>query len=384
MDKIIKSKVFVENSDGTDDGVIRLISSMRKRGIEFYQTDANPGGLIAAADVVLLQINCQWAERGGTNTDVIGAVIDAVAAHPDGFTGEIIIADNGQAQFGSEMKGGSLDWKSPNSKNRDRSVMTVIREKKAAGLRVTGVLWDEFTTVRVDEFSDGDFTDGFVVENEQRDSGIIISYAKFTTEYGTQVSFKNGIWKTGAFDSAELKVINMPVLKSHAMYYVTGAVKGYMGTTSDKLTQVLGQDPWSGGLAHKSIGTGGMGTQMAYTRMAVLNIIDMVWISVEMGPAVSYDPVPEGQEATLFASPAVEVNKIAASTDPFAVDVWLARNILIPEATKRGKQTKQMEPTADEPGTFGHWLRLSINEVHKAGFEATMNEDEITAYIYEG
>ena len=384
MEKQNGAKVFIENSDGTDDGVLRLIRSMRSRGIEFYQTASNPNGLISSNDVVLLEINCQWDERGGTNTDVISAVVDALSAHPDGFTGEIIIADNGQAQFGSDGKGGSLDWKNPNSKNRDKSVMDVIRAKKADGLRVTGVLWDEFTHNRVNEFNDGDLDDGFVVEDNKHESGIIITYPKFTTEYGTRVSFKNGIWTTDCFDSSALKVINMPVLKSHAAYYVTGAVKGYMGTTSDKLTQVAGQEPWLGGAAHQSIGKGGMGTQMVHTRLAVLHIVDMVWISVEMGPAVSYDATPEGKEPKLFSSPAVEVNKIAASTDPFALDTWLARNILIPEAENHGKETSQMDPAADIPGTFGYWLRLSINELHKNGIPATMNESDITAYVCEG
>ena len=383
MDKLINSKVFIENSDGTDDGVLRLIRSMRARGIEFYRTEANLAGLISADDVVLLQINCQWAERGGTNTDLISSVIDAIAEHPAGFAGEIIIADNGQKQFGSEGTGGGLDWKRPNSKNRDQSVMDVIRAKKAKGLRVTGVLWDEFTTVRVNEFDTGDFTDGFVVENEKHDSGIIITYPKFTTEYGTRVSFKNGIWSADGFDSAALKVIGMPVLKSHALYYVTGAVKGYMGTTSDKLTKLPGQEQ-DGGLAHQSVGTGGMGTQMVHTRMAVLNIVDMIWISVELGPAVSYDVIPKGEKAHRFNSPAVEVNKIAASTDPVALDVWITRNILMIEAEKRGKATAQMDPAANEPGTFGHWLRLTLNELRKGGIPATMDENEITVCISEG
>ena len=384
MEKLLNSKVFVENSDGTDDGVIRLINSMRKRGIEFYKTASNPSGLFGAADVVLLQFNCQWEQRGGTNTDLISAVIDALAAHPDGFTGEVVIADNGQAQFGSKGVGGSLDWENPNSKNRDMSTMDVIRANQAKGLRVTGVLWDEFTTVRVNEFDSGDTTDGFVVENEKRSTGIIVSYPKFTTEYGTQISFKHGIWTGEGFDSDALKVINMPVLKSHAMYFVTGAVKGYMGTTSDKLTQVPGQDPWAGGLAHQSIGTGGMGTQMVHTRLAVLHIIDMIWISVELGPAVSYDEPEDGAEPVMFSSPAVEVNKIAASLDPFAVDTWIARNILMPEAAKHGKNTAQMNPAGTEPGTFGYWLGLSIAELHKAGLEVTMDESQITAYVNEG
>ena len=384
MEKQFYSKVFIENSDGTDDGVIRLINSMRARGIEFYQTSANPDGLIAAADVVLLEYNCQWDQRGGTNTDLMSAVIDAIAAHPDGFTGEVILADNGEGQYGSAGYGGNLDWERPNSKNRDQSALAVIRAKQAKGLRVTGVLWDNFTTVRVEDFDAGDSTDGFIVEDKVYDTGMMVTYPKFTTEYGTRVSFRNGIWTGEGYDSDSFKIINMPVLKSHAMYYVTGAVKGTMGTTADKLTYIPGTDPLLGGRAHLSIGTGGLGTQIARTRSAVLNIVDIIWTSVELGPGVSYDPVPEGEEPTWFSSPAVEVNKIAASLDSFAIDTWLARNILMPEAEKRGKPSAQMDPAGTEKGTFGYWLRLALQEMLDAGFEMTIDENNITAYISEG
>ena len=356
-----KTLIFVEDTDGTDDGMFRLIDAMQNQGIYYYQTAQTPDGLIARDDVVLLQINCQWAERGGTNTDLIRAVIEATLAHPEGFTGEIIVADNGQAQYGSERRGGNLHWRNSNSTDRTQSTMDVIRAFQAQNNRVTGVLWDEFTTVRVSEFSSGDSTDGFVVEDVIQDTGLEISYPKFTTEYGTHVSFKEGIWNAdiGAYDGEKLKVINMPVLKSHGLFQVTGAVKGYMGTTSDKLTRTR---------AHHSIGAGGMGTQMAGTRMPVLNIMDMIWIGPDRGPSVSY-------------SAAVQINKIAASTDPVALDYWTSKYILIPEVEKLpGNRAAAMSPDGTEPGTFGHWLRLSMDELHKAGFPATMDESQMLVF----
>ena len=348
-----KSYIFVESTDGTDDGVERLVQAMEREGLPFFQSDAQPDGLIAGDDVVLLEINCQWAERGGTNTDLIREVIDAICKHPSGFTGEIIIADNGQAQYGSERTGGSLDWKAANSADRSQSVMDVIRLFQGIGFKVTGVLWDTFTTIRVKEYADGDDTDGFVVEDVVQQTGQEISYAKFSTEYGTKVSFKEGIWTGSAYDSSKLKVINMPVLKSHMLYQVTGAVKSYMGTVSDKLTE---------GRSHSSIAAGGMGSQMAGTRMPALNILDMIWVGPERGPGVSYDS-------------AVQVNKIAASTDPVALDCWASKAVLIPEANKLPNgRGASMDPGGTEQGTFGYWLRLTVEELHKAGIHAIMDE----------
>ncbi|MCL2266602.1 MAG: DUF362 domain-containing protein, partial [Treponema sp.] len=161
------------------------------------------------------------------------------------------------------------------------------------------------------------------------------------------------------YSSEKLKLINMPVLKSHALYQVTGAVKAYMGTPSDRLTN---------GRSHSSIARGWMGTQMVNTRMPVINIMDMIWIGVDRGPNSSY-------------STAKQINKTAASIDPFALDYWASKNVLIPEVAKLpGGRAPAMNPDGTEPGTFGYWMRLSINELHKAGIRATMNEQEITVY----
>jgi len=356
------SLVFVESSDGTDDGMVRLIESMANHGQYFYQTIDHPTGMISSNDVVLLQINAQWAERGGTNTDLISAVVRAILDHPEGFTGEIVIADNGQAQFGSGGRGGSLDWDNANSACRQLSTLDVIHAYQALGYRVTGSLWDEFTTIRVEEFYTGDMRDGFVVENYIRHTGLEISYPKFTTEFGTHISFMEGIWNPElmTYDSDRLVVINMPVLKSHMLFQQTGAVKGYMGVVSDRLTQTR---------SHHSVGTGGMGTMMAHTRMPVLNIMDMIWVAPDRGPAAPFNR-------------AVEVNLIAASIDPVAIDVWTTRHVLMPEAERfPGGRAVAMNPAGTEPGTFGHWLRLSLNEMLDAGYNFTMDENEIHAII---
>jgi len=346
------STIFVQDTDGTDDGVKRLINSMRDSGLDFYN-------LVGSDDVVILKINCQWAERGGTNTDLIRSVIQAITEHPNGFTGEVIVADNGQGQFGSERRGGSLSWANANSADRRQSVMDVVRIFQGRGFRVTGVLWDEFTGNRVQEFKAGDVNNGFVVEDFVHSTGLEISYPKFVTEYRTHVSFKEGIWNAASqsYASEKLKVINMPVLKSHGGFQVTAAVKNYMGTPSDRLTSRR---------AHNSVGTGGMGTQMAFTRMPVMNILDMIWIGVERGPSSSY-------------AAAKQINKVAASLDPVALDYWASKYILMPEALLLpGGRGPSMNPDGTEPGTFGYWLRLSMNELRKAGIWATMDESEIT------
>jgi hypothetical protein len=278
--------------------------------------------------------------------------------HPGGFRGEVVIADNGQGMFGSARTGGSLDWDNTNSRDRTQSAQDVADYFAARGFRVSGVLWDRLTKTRVREFDAGDRADGYVVEEGAQSTGIVISYAKFTTRYGTPVSFKRGVWNStaGRYDSDRLKIINAPVLKSHGGYQVTGAVKSYMGVPSNSLTNMS---------PHQSVGRGGMGTLMAKTRFPTLNILDMIYITPDGGPGASY-------------SRAVQKNMIACGTDPVALDYWASKNILMPAARAAGnRRVSVMDPEGREPGSFGYWLRLSMEELQKGGFPVTMDENRI-------
>jgi hypothetical protein len=114
-----------------------------------------------------------------------------------------------------------------------------------------------------------------------------------------------------------------------------------------------------------------MGTEIIETRFPVLNILDAIWINAEprAGPDTSY------QEAT-------KTSIIAASTDPVALDCWGAKNILIPAARAAGyEDISSMDPDEASAGSFGSWLRLSMLEIEKAGYQATMDDNRMNIYI---
>jgi hypothetical protein len=347
----------VQGTTGADEGFRRLIESMEGRGQSFYS-------LIGRGDVVIIKVNSQWDERGGTNSDLVRAIIEGITGHPDGFAGEIVIADNGQGQYGAAGRGGSLNWKSNNAVDTAQS-MQKVADRFSGRYKVSTVLWDRLTLTRVNEYGEGDSRDGYIVDSAPSpDTGIVVSYPKFQTRYGTRISFKKGIWNpnSGSYDSERLKVINVPVLKSHSIYGVTASVKHYMGVTSDKLTQHA---------AHRSVGTGGMGTQMAETRFPVLNVLDAIWINAVpgRGPRTTY-----GQ--------AVRTNIIAASRDPVALDYWAAKNILLPAAAKLGYgDTDSLDPDVARKGSFGDWLRLSMKALQDAGYPATLDLDRINITV---
>jgi hypothetical protein len=368
------SNVFVVNGTTVDDdGVATLITLMGAQGRRFYQSPTNgatqgPDGLFAADDVILIKVNSQWNQRGGTNTDVLTALLQALVDHPNGFTGEIVVADNGQAQFGSAGNGGSLDWAQSNAENHAQSVQDVV-DTLASTDHVSTYLWDAITRRRVDEYDSGDLTDGYVV-NATADAvtGLMVSYPKFRTLYGTYVSFTRGIWDPASetYDDARLKVINLPVLKSHGGYGVTAAVKHYMGVVSDQLTSDLGAR------AHDTIGNGGMGTELAGTRLPTLNLLDAIWVNAvpKHGPSAAYD------EAT-------RVNVLAASTDPVALDAWAAKHVLMQAAQRLGYTDRSsLDPEyTGQWSAFGNWLRRSQQALTRAGYTTTLNPAQINVYL---
>lgn len=361
----------VTGTNGTDNGVDRLIDLMADNGQPFYLSNKEmiaqgPEGFIGTNDVVLIKVNSQWGERGGTNTDLVSNIIRVILDHPDGWTGEIIVADNGQAQYGGAGKGGSLDWPMNNALQRGQSVQDVV-DMYATVNKVSTSLWDAFTTNLVQEFAEADDEDGYVINTTViSTTGTIVSYPKFTTPYGTQVSFKYGIYRSEIddYDVARLKVINVPVLKTHMIYGVTAAIKHYMGVPSDKLTAALGYR------AHRTVRDGGMGTLMAQTRVPTLNIMDAIHVNAipKDGPKTQYDH-------------ATELNLIAASTDPVAIDYWASKNILCVVSEGNGEETSTMDPDNTAEKGFGYWLRASMDELNAEGWGFTLDPARITVYV---
>ncbi len=364
----------VSGTDGSDDGVQTLIELMAEHGQPFYGSPEEgdlkgPSGLIEASDVVLIKVNSQWDERGGTNTDLVKTLIEALVAHPDGFKGEIVVADNGQDQYGSAGSGGSLDWERNNAVDRGQSIRDVV-EMFTDKHRVSTYLWDDITGNVVQEFAEGDGEDGYVVATKVINStGTLVSYPKFTTPHGTRISFKYGVYvpEDDDYDLDRLKVINVPVLKTHMIYGVTACVKHYMGVPSDKLTRSLGYR------AHDTVDEGGMGTLMAQTRVPALNVVDAIWVNARPmdGPSSSY-------------ASATHVGVVAASTDPVALDYWASKYILCRVCSEVFEaDTGTLNPDNTAHGGFGDWLRLSMNELNAAGHLFTCDESRMNVYVSE-
>jgi uncharacterized protein (DUF362 family) len=361
----------ITDTTGTKKEFRKLIDLMGKEGLALYKStidekNCSPNGLIAFNDVVLIKINSQWDERGGTNTDLVKAIINAIIDHPEGFKGEIIVADNGQAQYGVNRQGGSFEYKKNNARNKTQSIQTIVDGFKSKH-KISTYRWDEITYNVVSEFYDKDYEDGYVVSTIVNTvTDCIVSYPKFTTDYRTLISFKHGIWKPEKEDYVDcLKVINVPVLKSHMVFGVTACLKHYMGVPSDKLTQNLGYR------IHDKVGTGAMGTMMVDTRYPTLNILDAIWINAKPndGPRSQYKS-------------AIETNIIAASIDPVALDYWASKEILCKTCEEiYGDDVSSMDPDNTRIGSFGYWLRLSMDVITDAGYQVTIDESKMNIFV---
>jgi hypothetical protein len=360
------SDIFVvTGTNGRDGGFKALLGLMADRGLKFYRSNeeggvSGPEGLIPRDAVVLIKVNSQWNERGGTNTDLVESIIRAVTEHPDIYAGEVVVADNGQAQYGSTRRGGSLEYERNNAEDTSRSIQRVV-DGFSGVHRVSAYLWDMITTSKVDEYFMGDDRDGYVLD--EGGSALRVSYPKFKTEHGTRISFRHGVWlpDVSGYDGERLKVINVPVLKAHFIYGVTACVKHYMGVVSDKLT---------GGDSHRSVRRGGMGTEMAATRMPTLNVLDAIWVNADpgSGPSSPY-------------SQATRLDTVMAGTDPVALDYWASKHVLMQAARLKGhSDLSKIDPDNPEDGSFGGWLRLSAKELADAGHRFTLDEDRMNIH----
>jgi len=167
-------------------GLDDLLEVMGAHGLKLYRSPttsivAGPDGIIAADDVVVIKINYQWAERGGTNTDLLRGLIARIVEHPDTFTGEVVVCEN--AQFNSTQ---NLDRTQNNSEYPHLSPRDVVLHFQSLGYKVSTYDWTPIRYTQVGEYSTGDTADGYIVYPYDTQLQGRISYPKFRTSYGTR------------------------------------------------------------------------------------------------------------------------------------------------------------------------------------------------------
>jgi hypothetical protein len=363
ISRIYHVKGFPGPVNGHHLGLETLLVLMASNGLALLKSAnagpiSGPGGLIGADDVVLIKVNCQWPERGGTNTDLVRELIQNIVGHPEGFKGEIVVVDNGQGR-------GQFTWANANAEDTTQSMQKVVDSFNNG--RISTFLWDNIRTSRVQEYDQGSEDDGYVLEDAPEPSTRMrFNYPKFKTQSGTYISLKRGIWvpKSRTYSNERLKLINFPVLKSHSLAGVTACIKHYMGVVSQSMAD-----------NHPFILNGGLAAEMAQVRFPTLNILDAIYVNPHplegrnVGPSTPY-------------SRAIKTDQIVAGLDPVAIDYWSSKNILVPAAQSLG-YTSYSSLDPDNPTDtvwFHNYLTESVRAISAAGRQATMGSSRIKVY----
>ena len=289
-------------------GLDALLYLMGEKGLKFYNSSketalSGPTGMIGPEDVVLIKVNAQWKYRGSTNSDLVRGLIQRILSHPDMFTGEVVIFENGQGR-------GSLNCDTSPS-YPDANVHANANNESQSFLYLVNSI---FKDSRVSAYLLDPIRNKFIGENDHRNDGYRvyenISYPCFTTAGGHRVELREGIWK-GMSHNQNLKLINVPVLKHHDQggSEITASLKHFYG--------VVSMSDGQSGFRHYSGLGNTCGKMIVSVSTPVLNILDAIWVSYS-----SLNGYPAG---TTFRS-----NQILASQDPVALDYWAAKYVLYP------------------------------------------------------
>ena len=127
-----------------------------------------------------------------------------------------MVAEN--AQFNSVD---NFDRSANNAQDTSLSPHDVVVGFQNLGYTVSHYDWTSIRYTTVDEYSDGDTDDGYIVYAHDPQISGKVSYPKFQTDDGTHVSLRDGLWDPigSSYDRDRLKFINLPVLKSHHATY---------------------------------------------------------------------------------------------------------------------------------------------------------------------
>jgi uncharacterized protein (DUF362 family) len=295
-------------------GLDTLLNLLADSGIYLYSTAGpsawgGPSGLIAPEDVVLIKVNCQWKCRGTTNTDLVRGLIHRILEHPDGFTGEVVIIENGQGR-------GSFDGlpdASPYQSWPEIASNVFINAEQEKVLTIDYLVNNVFAGQRVSSFLLDTIRSTFIGAADHTANGYRrisdVSYPCFTSTGGNRIELLEGVWENGAYYESKLKLINVPVLKDHGGTGTTGVLKHVYG--------IVSMFDGSSDIRHYSQSGRQCAKVWSLVRSPDLNILDCIWVSFDS--LTGYPPETTSRTNTLLAG-----------LDPVALDYYAAKHIMLP------------------------------------------------------
>ena len=341
----------VPNEWLVDPAIDTLLLIMQSSDIYFHKNAFYPAGIVGSNDIVVLKGNFQWDNRNTTSTDRIKGVVWQILNHPDGFNGEIIICDN------TQNLGTGINHNDNNSEDPEQSIIDVVNTFISKGYPVSYRDWLNVWDTVAQEYSAGDYNDGFVFESDSK-----ISYPKFTSPSGNyNISLKYGIWDSTSltYNLDRLCIIDFPVLKAHSWAGATIAVKNWIGV----LTTAYSDERFGGfNLMHDYyfFGPYALVAKVMGITFPKLTIVDAEWTSAS-GPNNLND--------------IVHTKILLASTDPCAVSWYSAKYILNPIAVDPYNTNPDLEGS-----NYKNNLESWTNCLRDSGFSCTKDSSEMSIY----
>ncbi|OGL43442.1 MAG: hypothetical protein A2W05_00420 [Candidatus Schekmanbacteria bacterium RBG_16_38_10] len=305
---------------------------------------------IGTYDVVVIKPNVQWWNQGSPNLLSLKTFIDMIMERPGGFKGEVVMAENchrGPSPQTSKSSGWAqnYEWNSDIAGVHNMMDLSLLLKKKY-GKRYSTVHWIDVDSggKRVFSPSNGSgyvYCDGtgkvplIACDNGGKGDNYratIMTYPVFSTDAGTIIDFKNGVWDKGAYTERPLRFINFAALNYHSIFCgATSAVKNYMGVTDIS----GGSDPFNNGRLvgnyynfhscsfNKSApgpvpGMLGIeiGVFLRTTRKEDLNITSAEWVGL----------------SSRIDGPLSHTRAVLACTDPVALDYHATKYLLYPNS----------------------------------------------------
>jgi len=334
---------------------------------------------VGPRDVVIIKVSAQWWNQGMTNVAAARRVIERVLARP-GFSGEVIVFENTHFRL-PDGSGLSRAWTRPSDRNvdvpgwtrlgdliphftrrEDRPPVSFVGLVDAGASALAGDHWfdprhehgvyggDGRGPIADGEERDGyhwDFSETFSVPRSLVESARTpLTWPVFTSpRSGLVVDLRRGLFQkdaTGrrvAVADRKLTWINMTTCNEHLSTGITAACKSPMGLV-DMSAGALGTHPRARGyLSLHYFGRPNASWRMAgplahftkKVRAPDLYLAVAEWIAVT--PPGAWDS--ERQDIRLEEASARRARTVVAGTDPVAIDLWCAPNLLMPSGGVR-------------------------------------------------
>lgn len=356
------------------------------------------GSLIGPNDVVVLKPNAQWWNQGRTNLAAMKGFIDLVLGM-DGFKGEVIIAENHHF-MDTTLPPGEQDnlrgWVKFSEINGDidginHNINTLIDIYHRQGRKnVSRYHWRDGGEKVPEAWGNG--SNGGIVEPGSGKDGYVwtdmdyvfapfylkkwtvkMTYPVFTSRYsGLVIDLKNGVHrreKNGLVRLSDraVRLINFSALNTHGEDTgITAAVKNYMGIM-DLSCGMVGVNPpgyfnvhYCGGKYFQYAKGGPIGYFMKTIKKADLNIVTAEWA---------------GWGHRTDVTKAARLRTIIAGTDPFALDYYAAKYLLLPLGSEHAKY--------HDPDALRSPLRKFLELARSAYGGGVLEEDKMRFVLHD-